>query len=194
MDQAQAAQLEAGVRAAAARLDELEASAKARNARAEMDEISGLREYRDRLRQHVADAKQVARADFESMQRRVSTELRAFREAIADVRSRYSEWDASREKLFNARLDQADAVLRRSTAEAAGAVAGVRMKIDEARDDLQRRIALARRDYDAWRERRSDQQLMKNLDISERALQDAFDDYAASVASVVRRAADTDTP
>jgi hypothetical protein len=41
----------------------LDAAARARNAQVEMDEISGLRRQRDRVRQHLADVKQQSRKD-----------------------------------------------------------------------------------------------------------------------------------
>src|SRR6476620_11617418 len=106
--EAYAARLQAQMRAADARLDQLEAAARARNARAEMDEISGLRARRDRVRQLVADAKQGMRDDADALRRQVDADWAESRLSVAEVYSRYSAWDAARERAFNARLDQAD--------------------------------------------------------------------------------------
>ncbi len=70
--QAYAARLEAQMRAADARLDQMEAQARARDARAEMNEISGLRARRDKIRQQLATARKELRDDWEAVRRRAS--------------------------------------------------------------------------------------------------------------------------
>src|SRR5512133_634597 len=69
--EAYADRLEASMRVADARLDQMEAQARARNAKAEMDEISGLRARRDKIQQLVAAAKKEAGDDWQAFQSRV---------------------------------------------------------------------------------------------------------------------------
>ena len=116
-EKAYADRLQAQMRTADARLDEMEAAARARNARAEMDEISGLRAQRDRVRQHVTDARKKMSDDWQAIRREVDSEWTSLRRSIADAQNKYSAWDGAREQRFNAHLDQADAALRRSAAE-----------------------------------------------------------------------------
>ena len=184
---AYADRLDAQMRAADARLDQMEAAARARNARVEMDEISGLRARRDRVRQDVADARKELRGDAEALRRRVDADWTAFRHSIADVHSRYTAWDSARERRFNAHLDEADAALREEGARVAGAAAGTRIKAGDAQDELRDKAAAAHRTYDEWRERRADQKLQRSLDDAELELEAAFDGYTAALGDVQER-------
>ncbi|HEY9229388.1 MAG TPA: hypothetical protein VIP11_22255 [Gemmatimonadaceae bacterium] len=177
-------QLDARMRAADARLDELEASARARNAQAEMDEITGLRKRRDRVRRHLADVRQQASADSQTVREQLSAEWNDFRQAIADAHSRYTDWDAAREQRFNAHMDEVGAILKRSTAEDAIVAADARASIDSARNELRTKLDAARTNYNAWRERRNDEMAMKNLRQAEFELDEAFDDYAVALNAV----------
>ena len=178
--QAYSDRLDAQMRAADARLDQMEAAARARNARAEMDEISGLRTRRDRVRQQVAEAKRELRDDSDALRRRVDTDWSDFRQAIAVAHVRYVAWDAARERQFNARLDEVDAELRESAAELAQLAAEDRIDFAAAQDDLRNKASTARRKFDAWRERQSDQRAQRELDDAELDLVEASDRYASA--------------
>ena len=187
-DNVYADRLQAQMRAADARLEELEASARARNAQGEMNEISGLRARREQVRQRLADVRQKSRDDWQSVRRELDIEWSNFRQAIADAQGRYAAWDQAREKRFNAHLDEAEAALRRSAAEDAVVAADIRIRIAETRDGLKAKAAAARRNYQAWRERRSDERAIRDLNASELELDEALDQYAMAVQSVAKRA------
>jgi hypothetical protein len=178
-------QLEARIRVADARLDELDAAARARNAQAEMDEISGLRKQRDRVCQHLADVK---RSDSPSVQRELETEWHNLHDAIADAHGRYSAWDNARERRFNAHMDEIEASLRKSSARAAEGVADTRASIEAARNDLKTKLDKARRNFKAWREQQKDQAAVRTLSNAELELDESFESYAAAMDNVVRRA------
>src|SRR4029453_7061683 len=118
-EKAYADRLQAQMRTADARLDEMAAAARARNAKAQMDEILGLRAPRDPVGQHVADARKKMRDDWEAVRREVDAEWTGFRRSVNDAHTKYTAWDGAREQRFNAHLDQAHRALRRSAAEGA---------------------------------------------------------------------------
>lgn len=185
-EQAYVDRVNAQMRALDARLDEVEAAARARNATEEMNEISGLRQLRDRMRQHLADVKQQTTDDWQATRRDFEDEWNDFRRSVSDAHSRLIAWDETREQRFNAHLDEADAAVRRSAAEDAAVAADVRIRISEARDDLKSKADQARRNYDAWRKQRADEKLLRNLDESELELDEAFDRYSVALDSVRR--------
>jgi hypothetical protein len=185
--QAYTDRLEAQMRASDARLDQMEAAARARDARAEMDEISGLRARRDRVRQQVADARKSLGDDAETLRRQVDADWTDIRRRIADAHSRYTAWDEARERRFNAHLDEAEAALRESGARDAEAAAGGRAQVAEAQQELREKAAAARREYDAWRGERTDQARQRKLDDAELELEEASNRYAAALAGVSQR-------
>lgn len=186
-EKAYADRLQAQMRTADARLAEMEAAARARNARAEMDEISGLRAQRDRVSQHVADARKKMRDDWEAVRREVDAEWTGFRRSVNDAHTRYTAWDSAREQQFNAHLDQADAALRRSAAQDAEVAADVRVQVAEASDELKSKADAARRDYKAWRERRADEKLLGQLSDSELELDEAYARYTVALENAAKR-------
>jgi DNA repair exonuclease SbcCD ATPase subunit len=186
IDQGYGDKLQAQMRAADARLDQLEAAARARRAQSEMDEISGLRAQRDRVQKRVAEARQQAQEDWRAVRQEVEPEVQNFRKAIADANDRYSAWDQAREKHFNARLDEADAALRRSTAQDAELAADTRDRIAEAREELKAKSDEARRNYASWRERRNDTAAVRSLNSAELELDEALDRYALAIRGVLR--------
>ena len=188
IDQPYGDRFHAQLRAADARIDELEAAARARNAQAEMDEISGLRAQRDRVRKKLADVREKSRDDWEAVRRELEPELSNFRSAVADASDRYTAWDQAREKRFNARLDEAEATLRRYAAQGAEVAADTRVRIAEAGDDLKERTAAARRSFDNWRQRREDKATVRTLNVAELELEEAFDRYALAIQDVAARA------
>jgi hypothetical protein len=179
--------LEAQMRAADARLDQMEAAARARDSQAEMDEISGLRALRDQVRQDVAEARKARQDDMDAARRRVDAEWTDIRHRIADAHSRYTAWDAARERRFDAHLDEAEAALREAGAKDAEVAAEARGRLADVQQDLRDKAAAARRSYDAWLERRTDQALQLQLDDAELQLEEASYLYAAALEDASQR-------
>jgi hypothetical protein len=186
-EKAYADRLHAQMRTADARLSEMDAAARARNARAEMDDISGLRAQRDRVSQHVADARKKTRDDWEAVRLEVDAEWTGFRRSVNDAHTKYTAWDSAREQRFNAHLDQADAALQTSAAQDAEVTADARVQLAEASDELKRRTDAARRDYKAWREHRADEKMLGQLSDSELELDEAYDRYTVASDNVKKR-------
>jgi hypothetical protein len=191
--EAYGARLDAQMRAADARLDEMEAQARARDARAEMDEISGLRARRDQIRQQVTTAKQNLRSDRDATRDNVNNAWNEFRRSVADSHKRFTAWDEARERKLAARLDQADAALRESAAANTEVAADVRIELAAAQVELRAKTAEARREFDAWRERRKDERLQAKLDDAELELDEASNRYAAALSSVRQGGAESRT-
>lgn len=139
-----AAKLEAEVREAGARLEALRAQAEARNARADMDEISGLAAAKERVKTNVAKLKQQAAADSAATKQAVEKEVKDLQADIQRVTERYSAWDAARERHFNAQLDEAEAKLEVWKAQADQKRATSGMKRDDDLANLEEKIELAR--------------------------------------------------
>lgn len=177
---AYAARMDAQMRAADARLDQMEAQARARDARAEMDEISGLRVRRDKVRQQLDDVKREGRADLETARRQMEDSWTAFRSSMVESHRRYVAWDDARERQFNAHLDEIDGALAESAARDAEVAADARIDLAEARQELGDKAAAARQSYSAWRDRRQDQKLQNRLDEAELELDEASNRYMAA--------------
>jgi hypothetical protein len=189
-EQAYADRLQARLRVADARLDELESSARAKNAQADMDKVAALKVQRDRVRQRLDETRQRSPADLATAHPDIENDWRAFQRSLADAGS-YAAWDRAREQRFNAHLDEVDAAVRRSAAQDAAVAADVRVKIAQSTDTLKTRLASARDKFAAWRDRRDDEAAIRNLNASEFELDEAFDDYASAVQGVVQRARGT---
>jgi hypothetical protein len=172
--------LEAQMRAADARLDQMEAAARARNAQGEMNEISGLRARRDKVRQQLAAARKEMQNKAEEMRQHADADWSSVRRDIANAHSRFSTWDNARERRFNAHLDEAAGALRESQAKDAETAANVRAQLADARQELQNKVAEARRHYEAWREQRTDQGRQRALDTAELELEEASNRFAAT--------------
>src|SRR5262245_45211646 len=100
-------QLDAMIREADARLDVLEAQARARDAKEATGGMSGLKEKRERLRRGLEEARRRGGEAWDQFRGKAEGEWRDFRRSIDDVERKYSSWDAARERRFNARVDQA---------------------------------------------------------------------------------------
>ena len=185
--EAYAARLEAQMRAADARLDQMEAQARARNARAEMDEISGLRARRDKVRQQVATAKSDLGGDWEAVRIRVETEWTEFRRSVSESYNRFNAWDDARERKFMAHLDEAEAALRESAGRDAAVAADARIDLAGAQQELRDKVAAARQSYDAWRGQRKDEKRQRDLDDAELELEEASNRYAAALEGARQR-------
>jgi hypothetical protein len=176
--------LQAQLREAGARIDELDAAARARNAQAEMNEISGLRARRDRVRKLLDSMGQVARDDREALRAQAHDDWMSLQRSLADANARFGAWDDARERRFNARLDEADAALRRASARDQEVAADLRAEIGASRDNLTMKVAAARAKYDVWRERRADKAAVKELSAADDELDAAIERYAWAVRGV----------
>ena len=184
MQKAYAARMDAQIRAADARLDQIEAGARAANAKAEMDEVSGLRARRDKIRDQIAAVKKGARDDWEATRRRMDADWTDFRRDLADKHSRYVAWDDARERRLVAHLDEAEAALRGSQAADLQVAADARVEISKAQQELRESIAATRESYDAWRSRKKAENLARKLDDAEFELDEASNRYTAALADV----------
>ncbi|MGH7470326.1 MAG: hypothetical protein ACRENP_20475 [Longimicrobiales bacterium] len=191
-DQAKRDEISAYIREADARLDYLEAQARAQDAGEEMKEIVHLRERRERLQQKLSDAGRSGRETWDELRRGVEGEWQDFRRAIDDVNRRYSLWDAARERRFSARLDEAQALLRQSTARDAEVLAAARGGLGSATQDLRRKADDARSAYDAWRDRRTDERLQQKLNDAELELVVAYERTVAASRDLERNRSDGD--
>lgn len=187
IQQAKSARLDAQMRAADARLDQMEAQARAQDARDQMDEISGLRARRDQVRQQVAAVKADVRAERETIREGAVEAWNVFRRSLNDSYSKFVAWDAARERRLAARIDQAEAALRESSAEDAVVAADVRIEVAEAKRELLAKAAQARRRFDAWREKGRDERARLELEDAELELDEASNRYAAALETVRSR-------
>lgn len=110
---------DAQVQEADARLKVLKAQAEAKKARADMDEISGLTAAKEQVKRDIAQAKKFAaddyaqtKQDFEQAKKNADRGLKDLQTRIDRVSERYLAWDEARERLLNARLDEADAKVK----------------------------------------------------------------------------------
>jgi hypothetical protein len=171
--EAYVARLEAQMHAADARLDEMEAAARAKNAQAEMNEISGLRARQDQIRQQLATAKTELQGDGDELRRRVDDNWTDLRQDVAERHSKVTGWDDARERRFVAQLDEAEGALRESAARDAESAANVRIGLGDAQQELREKAAAARQSYDAWRQRKKGGKLRKQLDKAQLELEEA---------------------
>ncbi len=165
--------IEAQMRAADARLDEMEASARAKNAQAEMNEVSGLRARQDKIRQQLATAKTELKGGWDQFKRRVDANWTDLRRDVAERHSKVTTWDDARERRFVAQLDEAEAALRESAARDAESGANLRIGLGDAQQELREKAAAARQSYDAWRQRKTDTKLQQQLDEAQLELEEA---------------------
>jgi hypothetical protein len=166
-EQEQRDEINAYIREADARLEFLEAQARAQAATGEVRDLSDLRERRERLRQKLSAAGERGKGAWEDFREGVEREWQDFRGAIDDVNRKYSAWDAARERRFAARLDEAQALLRQSTARDAEVFAAARGEMGTATQNLRRKAEDARAAYDAWRDQRTDERLQQRLNDAE---------------------------
>ena len=169
-----ASKFEAEVREADARLNVLQARAEAKNARADMDEISGLAAAKERVKKNIADLKQEAAEDYAATKREVETEIRELQAGIQRVNERFKAWDDAREREFSAQLDEAEASLKVWKAQADQKRADVAMKVQDDIASLEEKIALARARAAAARSERYSAKASAALDESERYFIQAY--------------------
>jgi hypothetical protein len=134
-----------------ARLKILKAQAEAKKARADMDEISGLTVAKEQVKKDIAQAKKFAaddyaatKKDFEQAKKNADRGLKDLQAKIDRIDERYSAWDEARTRLFNARLDEADANVKIWKATAAKDRAQDSRDAKAALATLEEQVALAR--------------------------------------------------
>lgn len=136
--------LEAEVREAEARLKVLQADATARQARADMDEISGLTAIQARIAGQIAELKHAAAQDYARTQADVKKATEKLQAAITRLDERLMAWDEAADRRFNAQLDKAEARLAVWKAQADQRKAERGMKQHNDLAELKEAIALAR--------------------------------------------------
>lgn len=168
-------EMDAQFREIDARLDVLQAQAEARQAKEEMDEISGLRAAREKAQQKLADLKENATANVEYARAAVKQDLNELEVGIETVRDRYHAWDEARERRLDARLDEADAQLRVWKAQADSKRAKHAMKRHDELAKLEESVALARASSAAWKFARHDRKAQDALEDTARHFDEAFE-------------------
>lgn len=158
-----------------ARLDKMEAQAKAREAKDEMDEISGLRATRDKAKQKLADFKLDASANAEYARTVAQTDLKDLEVGIDKVRDRYHAWDDARERRLYAELDEAEAQLRVWKAKADSKRADHTMSRQDDLAKLEESVALTRASAAAYKYARHDRKAQDALEDAARHFDKAYD-------------------
>ena len=173
---------EAQVREADARLRALKAQAEAKQAKADMDEISGLTAAEEQLKKDIAEMKRFAaadvaqtRKDFEQVKKNADRGLKDLQAKIERASDRYSAWDDARERRFNARLDEADAKVKawKATADQQR-VHDVQVTRD-ALVTLEEKVALARASAAEARREHYNAKSQQALDDAARYFDQAYD-------------------
>lgn len=136
--------LEAEARETEARLKALEADAKVRQARADMDEISGLTALQARVNSQIAGLKHAAAQDYAQTQADLKGSIEKLQAAIKRLNARLAAWDEAADRHLNAQLDKAEAKFALWKAQADQRKAGRGMKRRDELAALQETIALAR--------------------------------------------------
>ena len=95
-----------------ATLTMMEAQARARNARAEMDEISGLAATRGKVKQQISDLRHGVKSNAATTKQGVQQNLAKLKADVQRAHDRYSTWDDARARAFEARLDEIEAQQR----------------------------------------------------------------------------------
>ena len=170
-----AEKVDAEFREIEARLTALEAEAKARAAKEEMVEISGLNAARDRARQKLSEMKREAAENVEAARHEVENLLHDLEAGIKRVGERYAAWDAARERGFTARLDEAEAKLKAWNAQKDQWKAEHGVKLHDELARLRERIALGRARLAEWQHARHDRKAQETLEAAARHFDEAYD-------------------
>lgn len=172
---------DAQIQEADSRLKVLKAQAEAKKAKADMDEISGLTIAKEQVKKDIAQAKQFAaddysqtKKDFEQAKKNADRGLKDLQARINRVSERYSKWDDARERLFNARLDEADAKMKIWKAQAARDRAQDSRDAKAALATLDENIALARASAATARVEHYDAKSQQALEDAARHFDEAF--------------------
>ena len=173
---------EAQVREADSRLKALKAQAEAKQAKADMDEISGLTAAEEQLKSDIAEMKRFAAADlaatkkdFEQVKTSADRRLKDLQAKIERASDRYSAWDDARERRFNARLDEADAKVNAWKATVDQQRVHDQRESSIALATLQEKVALARASAAAARRENYDAKSQEALNDAARYFDQAYD-------------------
>ena len=149
--------LEAEFRAAEAKMDAMEADARARKAREQMEAVAGVQALRDDARQRVAELKARTAADLAEAKRAAEGAVLKFQQEIERVAKRFATWDHARSAHLKARLDGAEARVRAWKATAQAARTGEEIREHDALATLEEQIAIARARAAEWNQTRHEQ-------------------------------------
>lgn len=173
---------DAQVQAADAKLKVLKAQAEAKKAKADMDEISGITVFKEQVKKDIAQAKKFAaddkaqtKKDFEVAKKNADQGLKDLRTRIDRVSQRYSAWDDARERLFNARLDEADAKMKGWKAADVAVAEQDKRDAKAALATLEEKVALARASAATARLQRYDAKSQQALEDAAGYFDQAFD-------------------
>jgi hypothetical protein len=129
-----------------------------------MDEIAGLSSARDRAKRKIADLKEQATGGADRVRHAIESDLQDLEVSIDRVRDQYFAWDATREKRFHARLDEAAAKLALWNAQTDAKQADRAIKRHDDLATLEERLELARARFAAWRAARHDKKALDALE------------------------------
>ena len=170
-----AEKLDAEFREAEAKLQAVKAKAESRKAKADMDEISGLTAFKDRVKKEITDLQQRAAKDQASARKAAEQGLRELQAKIQRVNDRYEAWDEARERRFNARLDEADARVRIWKAKADQKRVELKVKHHDDLASLEEKIATARAVAAEARRERYTEKAQNALNDAERFFEQAYE-------------------
>ncbi|HEY7364908.1 MAG TPA: hypothetical protein VIE37_12450 [Methylomirabilota bacterium] len=170
-----AEKLDAELRESEAKLEVFEAQAKAKKAKEQMAEISGLNVTRERIRRKLSELKQNAAEEIDAERFEVETLLRDLKVGIERLAQRYFAWDTAREDGFRARLDQAASDVKAWNAQEDQRKAERSMKRHDEIAKLKERIALGRARLAEWQHARHDRKAQESLEMAARHFDEAFD-------------------
>jgi hypothetical protein len=139
-----AKKLDAEVREADARLRFFKAEAEARNAKAEMDELSGLTAAKEHVKKDLTELKQQVYTDYEVAKKAVKEQMEELQTGIQRFSERYAAWDEARERRYNARIDAIEAKVKLWKAQSDQRKVESTAKIHNELVTLEERIALAK--------------------------------------------------
>jgi len=135
---------EAELRESEAKLNVLKADARARQAHADMNTISGLTATQAKIKQQIAELKRAAAADYAATKADVATAIDNLKAGVERLDARLAAWDDATNNEFSARLDKAEAKLTLWKARSDKVEAERGMKRHDQWAKLQESIALAR--------------------------------------------------
>lgn len=139
-----AEQLEAEVREAEAQLELLQAGAEARQAKEDMDKISGLTASKERVKKEIAGFKQFAARDYAATKRDLEHAVKSLKAGIQELSASFTAWDAALVRHFDARLHAAAAKAEIWSARAEQKHAQRKIKGHDALATLKEGIAVGR--------------------------------------------------
>jgi hypothetical protein len=139
-----AKKLDAEVREADARLKFYNAEAEARNAKAEIDELSGLTTAKERVKKDLTELKQHVETEYEVAKKAVKEEMTELQAGIQRFSERYAAWDEARERRYYARIDAMEAKLKLWKAQSDQRRVASTVKLHNELVTLEEKIALAK--------------------------------------------------